>query len=196
MNSNSVKLVLLVSLVAMGCQTSSYRQRGAGLGAVGGALAGAAIGENSHRPLAGAAIGTVIGTLAGSAIGDSMDQEMEQRAATATYLQGSLTMVDVIELSQSGLSDAVIVRQIRRDGIRRAPNSQDLIDLSRAGVSDRVIEQLQSVGTRDIAVMPYRRATIVDECYIGPPFVPHWYGPHHMEPVHHARGVRFGIHLH
>ena len=43
MNSNSVKLVLLVSLVAMGCQTSSYRQRGAGLGAVGGALAGAAM---------------------------------------------------------------------------------------------------------------------------------------------------------
>jgi outer membrane lipoprotein SlyB len=90
-------------------------------------LAGAAIGEHNDRPLAGAAIGTAIGALAGSAIGDSMDQDMEQRAASVARLQGKLTMADVIRLSQSGLGDNVIVRQISRDGVRHPLNAHCVV---------------------------------------------------------------------
>ncbi|HIF34897.1 MAG: glycine zipper domain-containing protein [Pirellulaceae bacterium] len=194
MKSIAVIVVLLVSLISSGCKTGSYRERGTGLGAVGGALAGAAIGEHNDRPLAGAAIGTAIGALAGSAIGDSMDQDMEQRAASVARLQGKLTMADVIQLSQSGLGDNVIVRQISRDGVRHPLNAQDLIVLSRAGVSDRVIEELQSVGSRDMVVAQYPRVIMDDGCYISPPVVRHWHRPH-PEPVH-ARGLRFGVHLH
>ncbi|MCA1963308.1 MAG: glycine zipper 2TM domain-containing protein [Prosthecobacter sp.] len=49
-------------------------QNGAVVGAVGGGVLGAIIGNQSGRPLEGAAIGGLLGSLAGSQIGASRDQ--------------------------------------------------------------------------------------------------------------------------
>jgi hypothetical protein len=50
------------------------QQNGAVIGAVGGGLLGAMIGNQSGRPLEGAAIGGLLGSFAGSQIGASRDQ--------------------------------------------------------------------------------------------------------------------------
>lgn len=50
------------------------QQNGAVVGAVGGGLLGAMIGNQSGRPLEGAAIGGLLGSLAGAQIGASRDQ--------------------------------------------------------------------------------------------------------------------------
>ncbi len=51
-------------------------QNGAVVGAVGGGMLGAILGNQSGRPLEGAAIGGLLGSLAGSRIGASRDQRL------------------------------------------------------------------------------------------------------------------------
>jgi uncharacterized membrane protein len=179
--------LLLVGLAVtphLGCQSPRYIDRGATAGALTGAIAGAAIGEHNDRPLAGAAIGTAIGALTGSAIGDSMDREVDRRAAQASFAAGALTTSDVVEMSASGLSDDVIVRQIRRDGLRQSPTKEDLVQLTRAGVSDRVIEELQTTNAGQYGRTGYAppRATVVEHYYSGPRFRAQWHHGHHAPP--------------
>jgi phage tail tape-measure protein len=66
------ELILLV--VLSGCSGGSLttREKGAGIGAVGGAGAGALIGTAVGRPGAGAAIGGVLGLGAGALVGDQL----------------------------------------------------------------------------------------------------------------------------
>lgn len=175
---------VLAGCMLVGCQSPRYADRGAGVGALTGGIAGAAIGENNDRPIAGAVIGSAVGALTGAAIGDSMDRDVEYRAAAARAEQDALTVPDVMNMSSSGLSDDVIVRQIRLDGIRRSPDKRDLVELTRAGVSDRVIEEMQSAGAAPIAMAPRRAA-----------FVEHHYEPAYCEPPWHFRHQR-RIHHH
>ena len=65
---------LIVLAVISGCSGGalSTREKGAGIGAVGGAGAGALIGTAVGRPGAGAAIGGVLGLGAGALVGDQL----------------------------------------------------------------------------------------------------------------------------
>ena len=67
-------IALMVLLVISGCSGGSLttREKGAGIGAVGGAGAGALIGTAVGRPGAGAAIGGVLGLGAGALVGDQL----------------------------------------------------------------------------------------------------------------------------
>ena len=65
----------VIALVCLsGCSGGSLttREKGAGIGAVGGAGAGALIGSAVGRPGAGAAIGGVLGLGAGALVGDQL----------------------------------------------------------------------------------------------------------------------------
>jgi phage tail tape-measure protein len=68
-----VSLGLLASLVA-GCAGGALttREKGAGIGALGGAAAGGIIGSAVRHPGAGAAIGGLLGLGAGALIGDQL----------------------------------------------------------------------------------------------------------------------------
>ena len=75
-----VSLILLV-LTDVGCSGGSLttREKGAGIGALGGAAAGGAIGAAVGRPGVGAAVGGALGLGAGALIGDQLQgQEIEQ----------------------------------------------------------------------------------------------------------------------
>jgi phage tail tape-measure protein len=74
--------VLCMLAGAGGCSGGSLttREKGAGIGALGGAAAGGAIGAAVGSPGAGAAIGGVLGLGAGALIGDQM-QGQENRQA-------------------------------------------------------------------------------------------------------------------
>jgi osmotically inducible lipoprotein OsmB len=67
-------LLVIALLVVSGCSGGalSTREKDAGIGAVGGAGAGALIGSAVERPSAGAAIGGVLGLGAGALVGDQL----------------------------------------------------------------------------------------------------------------------------
>jgi phage tail tape-measure protein len=67
-------IFLVASLIASGCAGGplTTREKGAGIGAVGGAAAGGLIGAAVGRPGAGAAIGGGLGLGAGALVGDQL----------------------------------------------------------------------------------------------------------------------------
>lgn len=74
-------LALAVAMLVAGCSTPlSTREKGAGIGALGGAAAGGIIGSAVGHPGAGAAIGGALGLGAGALIGDQL-QGQEQKQA-------------------------------------------------------------------------------------------------------------------
>src|SRR5262247_331188 len=76
----TITLVFLILMVA-GCSGGSLttREKGAGIGALGGAAAGGAIGAAVGHPGVGAAVGGAFGSGAGALIGDQLQgQEIKQ----------------------------------------------------------------------------------------------------------------------
>jgi phage tail tape-measure protein len=69
-----IVIELIALLVLSGCSGGALttREKGGGIGAVGGAGAGALIGTAVGRPGAGAAIGGVLGLGAGALVGDQL----------------------------------------------------------------------------------------------------------------------------
>jgi hypothetical protein len=80
-------LVLVMALTTVSCATQSgyNTQRGAALGAVGGALVGQAIGRNTSGTLIGAAVGTLVGAIAGNAV--DQDQAFRREAGAAKCMR-------------------------------------------------------------------------------------------------------------
>jgi phage tail tape-measure protein len=80
---NKLAGVICVTALLVGCAGGSLttREKGAGIGALGGAAAGGIIGSAVRRPGAGAGIGALLGLGAGALIGDQL-QGRENQAAT------------------------------------------------------------------------------------------------------------------
>lgn len=80
--SLSAKLLLIFLLaVSSGCSTPlTTREKGAGIGALGGAAAGGIIGAAVGRPGAGAAIGGALGLGTGALIGDQLQGQEQTQA--------------------------------------------------------------------------------------------------------------------
>jgi phage tail tape-measure protein len=72
----------LMAILVAGCAGGSLttREKGAGIGALGGAAAGGIIGSAVRHPGAGAAIGGLLGLGAGALVGDQL-QGRDNRAA-------------------------------------------------------------------------------------------------------------------
>ena len=165
-------LLLLCAVGLTGCQTMGTNTReGAGIGAASGAVIGAALGEQNGNALPGAAIGATIGALTGGTIGNSIDQDVRARNEHAAYMQRTaITIPDVVQMSQSGLSDRVIINQVQTNGFPRKLMSEDLIFLKRNGVSDAVISALQNSNSlRSPAPFVYRERPVIVHEYWGRP---------------------------
>jgi phage tail tape-measure protein len=82
-NRVSVRILLLSAVVVVaGCAGGELttREKGAGIGALGGAAAGGIVGAAVGHPGAGAAIGGVLGLGTGALIGDQLQgQENKQK---------------------------------------------------------------------------------------------------------------------
>src|SRR5687768_3184975 len=61
-----------------GCQSLGNREKGAIIGAAGGAAVGGVIGKNNGSTARGAIIGAVVGGTAGAIIGHQMDQQAKE----------------------------------------------------------------------------------------------------------------------
>lgn len=209
------KLLLLVSVlslpagVGLGQSPYYHRDRGLGLGALVGAVTGGAIGNNNGQTLEGALIGGAVGAFAGAAIGDSVDTDIARNNAVyeqrlARQMSQAVSVADVITMTQSRLSDSVIVTHIRTYGVAARPQANDLILLSNAGVSEAVINAMQTapLAVAEPAPPPAYRNVIVREHYYAPPVyavpvAPYWRPCHHPPyPMYvHPRspGVHWGL---
>lgn len=91
-NTNARALIAglaLISLLAAGCAGGALttREKGAGIGALGGAAAGGIIGSAVRHPGAGAAIGGLLGLGAGALIGDQLQGRENQAAVQDQQIQ-------------------------------------------------------------------------------------------------------------
>ena len=160
-----------------------------------GAVTGGLIGDRNNEAVAGAAIGAAVGGLTGAMVGKSVDNEMayrEQRAGqrvVAQQMSRAVTVPDVIAMTQSRLSDSVIITQIRTNGVAQELQAPDLVNLSNAGVSDAVIQAMQTAPLATALAVPaatttYPERVIVQERYVVPP--PYPYGVYYYYPHHHG----------
>ena len=81
MNQIWIIPIVFLLFIDAGCSGGSLttREKGAGIGALGGAAAGGAIGAAVGRPGVGAAVGGALGLGAGALIGDQLQgQEIKQ----------------------------------------------------------------------------------------------------------------------
>ena len=193
MKTNQFGLVVLSTAVLLtGCYTPDGRPdrtaSGALIGGGLGAATGAIIGNYSgHNTAGGAAIGGAIGLLTGALVGNSIDQQERARLRVQAPMtlqrveQGQpLSTADVKALAKAGMSDEVIISQIRSTHTGYHLSTAEIIELKDAGVSNRVIDfMINSTGNSlagpppvpaqeavEVATVP--PAPLVEEVYDAP----------------------------
>jgi outer membrane lipoprotein SlyB len=88
---------VIAGTLLIGCSGGpmTTREKGAGIGALGGAAAGGIIGATVGHPGAGAAIGGALGLGAGALIGDYMQgQEQQQNQSNQQQIQQNQQTID------------------------------------------------------------------------------------------------------
>jgi surface antigen len=167
-HSLALIVVAVAPVLAAGCYTPEGRPDNTATGALaGGAIGagtGAIIGGASHNAGAGALIGGAIGALTGGIIGNSIDQQQRariQEQAPETWQrveQGQpLGVADVKALAKAGVSDEVIISQIRNSRVAYHLSTAEIIDLKDAGVSEKVIDFMINTASYGSAPPPRPR---------------------------------------
>jgi hypothetical protein len=180
-----------ITVLATGCASPYYADRGAALGGVTGAGVGALVGSTVRHPVAGALVGAGVGAVSGAAVGTGLDQiEARNRAAIAATMgrpvgPGAVAINDVIAMSQAGVNENVIINHIRYNGVQHPPQTGDLIALQRANVNPRVIEALQAP--------PVQPALAPPPVVYAPPPPPWGYPAYYYPPPPPPVGYGFGV---
>ncbi len=160
MNYRCMELVAVsIGILITGCYAPDGRPyrtaNGAFVGGAFGAGTGALIGNAAgHHTAEGAAIGGAVGLLTGALVGNSMDQAARERVQTqapSTLVRidhgQPLGTADVKALSKSGISDEVIISQIRNSRSVFHLSTAEIIDMKDAGVSSQVIDFMINTAT-------------------------------------------------
>jgi hypothetical protein len=162
-----LSVVAAAALLSAGCETpegnpdrtASGALVGGGLGAATGAIIGSATGHAGT----GALIGGGLGAVTGGVIGHAMDQQQRERlerqspSTLQRVEQGQpLGLADIKALTKAGVSDEVIMSQIRNSRVVYRLTTAEIIDLKDAGVSNRVIDFM--INTPSLYPPPPRRS--------------------------------------
>ncbi len=217
-----LSLTLFVTLLPSAAFAQSRTQGGATVGGVAGAVIGGIIGHQNDETPEGVLIGGAVGAITGGLIGRAQDNELARQRAyqqqayyqnqqqfyaqQQTIAASGVSMTDVVNMSRSGISEAVIMNHLQNKGIQRRLEVSDIIALHQQGVSDTLITVMQqaplatqlaapaqtqtvvvqqpSVIVRDQPVI-YRSPVIVHEYYRpAPPVHRHYYPGHHGTSLH------------
>lgn len=162
MKKTLTALAVLLSLsVLIGCSGGELttREKGAGIGALGGAAAGGAIGAAVRHPGAGAAIGGVLGLGAGALIGDQLQgQENKQKEQQKSLDQQRADLEKNRQLIEELKKRNIEARETSRGVAVNLPNINfefDRADLTPDGRAK--VEQMANIIRRDA---PNRRVTV------------------------------------
>lgn len=153
-------------LLLTGCMTPEGDYDRTATGALGGgaigAGTGAIIGSQSGHAGEGALIGGAIGAITGGLIGRSMDQQQHetlQKTSPQTLQRieagQPLGLADIKALARAGLSDDIIISQIRQSRTAYRLTTAEIIELKEAGVSEKVIDFM--INTPSLYPPPPRR---------------------------------------
>lgn len=143
----------ILTVSSVGCSNMNNTQKGAAVGAAGGAGLGAIIGHQFGSTGAGAAIGALAGTAGGALAGNAKDEadRRDNYARQATYernrnqrLARAMTNRDVVDMTANGVADSTIISTMRTRGAAFDTSPQSVIQLHNAGVSDGVLEAMQA----------------------------------------------------
>ena len=157
---------------------------GAGLGAITGALIG---GKKNLE--GGALIGAGIGALTGRAIGSARDADDARQVAIGNSIaaqanaQAAATAVsnyDLVQMTQAGISDELIISTINTRGGRFDFSPNGLIALKQSGVSDRVVIAAQRAAGLSVPtpINPSVRVSQPPAIVVQPaPVVHHYHAP-------------------
>lgn len=202
MKSHGLLILVVVLSLAGPLQAQSHTRRGAVVGGLTGAAAGAIIGDHNDEAGVGAAIGGAVGVLAGSVLGNSADQQNAYRQAARQQqwhyeMQRAVSTTDVLSLVRSGVSDLVIASTIQSHGIQRPLEVADIVHLSQNGVSDSVIQAMQHArvaGTASpVVARPIPPPYVSTRVYFHTPPPVYRVHPHHCPPPYYRghRGPRW-----
>jgi hypothetical protein len=161
-----VMTYLAAGMWLTGCYYPAGRPDYTASGALAGGATGAAVGSMAARHSGpGALVGGAVGAMVGGLIGHGMDQAQEaqlkaQAPQTLQRVEQSqpLTVTDVKALAKAGLSDDLIISQIRNSRTVYHLGTADIIDLKNAGVSERIIDFMINTPTQ---VQPAQVAGVV-----------------------------------
>ena len=178
--SASLPAAALALLILGSCESlpGDERQQGAVIGGVGGAAAGAAIGDSALAAILGGALGAGGGYLIGAELEKREDDAREavktaqEDPATADDVRGSddadlngdgfVTMDEVTAMAQYGLNDREMLDRLERTGQVFELSSEQEDELIAAGVSERVVDEMQELNPET-----RRRAGLDDRDVIG-----------------------------
>jgi uncharacterized protein YcfJ len=139
-----------------------------------GAGTGAIIGSATGHAGAGAAIGTAVGALSGGLIGNEIDENKKKTDAQIAAMQASQTTVrgplglqEIATMAQQGISDPVIISQIRSTRSIYNLRPEDITYLKSNNVSDAVVMEMQATAGR---VVP-AEGRVYGRAYYGPDVV-------------------------
>ncbi|HUP76918.1 MAG TPA: glycine zipper domain-containing protein [Pirellula sp.] len=201
-------LCICSSLICSYASTSlgqNQTRDGALLGGVTGALIGGVVGHQNKETTEGALIGGAVGAIAGGVFGNSRDQAYRQQhyqpqVAYPTYHEHRtyvqvppqrvvvnrrpVTTAEVINMTRSGVSDAVIVAHIQSHGLAMQPDVNDVILMNQEGVSDYVVNIMQT-GGRSMPV--YQQPNTVYRTFQQPSPVVVREEYHYSQPVYQTR---------
>jgi hypothetical protein len=148
-------VVAVVGISVTGCMSPQGRPDYTASGALAGGATGAIVGSMARHPGPGALVGGAVGAVVGGLIGHGMDQtqEAQLRAQAPQTLQRveqsePLTVVDVKSLVKAGISDDLVISQIRNSRTVYHLNTADIIDLNNAGVSEKIIDFMINTPTQ------------------------------------------------
>jgi hypothetical protein len=154
------KLLGLVPLLLLaGCQSGAGTGALAGAGA--GALAGNLLSKGGHgNKTAGTVVGGAIGAIGGAIIGDSVEASQKRKAAEANArataianAQRAPSVDDIIAESTGGVSEAIMINQIRTTHASYQLTPVEVQRLNASGVPQSVIsEMLTSAQPRAVYV--------------------------------------------
>jgi outer membrane lipoprotein SlyB len=170
-----------------------------------GAITGAAVAGRKDRG-AGALIGAGVGAITGNLMGRSKDAADNRRAAYGAATVGQLnqqaaamavTNYDLLQMTQAGLSEDVIISTMRSRGARIDLSPQALIALKQQGVSDRVVVAAQQMSAAPGYIPPAAAGpTVISEVppppavIVAPAYRPYYYHPPYYHHHHYHRGPR------
>ena len=161
MRKQNTAISLMLSLIVAGCAGGdiSTREKGAGIGALGGAAAGGLIGAAVGRPGVGAAIGGALGLGTGALIGDQLQgqenrQKEQQKSIDQQRVEIDKNRALIDELKKRNID----ARETSRGVMVSLPNVNfefDSADLTRDGRNK--VDQIANIIKRDA---PNRRVTV------------------------------------
>lgn len=161
--------ILGLSLLStLGCSSMNNTEKGMLGGAAVGTGAGALLGRgHPGAMLVGGLLGTAVGGIAGSEQDRRDDRRAWAQAQANAQAQRQMSVPEVIQLSQRGTSDDIIINQIHSTGSVFNLTTNDLIDLQNHNVSNRVIAAMQARRiARPVVVAPAPPPEVV---YVAPP---------------------------